>query len=1098
MFVVGNEYENRRGQYVVLEIKGKRMLARYADGEAVWLEMSVQERILSNMGSGRIPRIDEIQAPGYRRHSSDAESRIWSQYEEWNSKIYGWYFGPGVSGRLAYLDVDEQELTQITSKNDAANSSMEDFVGAVKRTLELRKGDLLDRHFEKVYEWRQAGHPPPPPFIGLLALFCLAAQRMRGDRKFNASNYYDRLAGLLLGVSYTERQKQALTIGFRRAHFLWDELELWLIERGGSHGLPSALPMYGLSHIGYPISQSLLRSHDRQKLADLFLNGGLSPGHAISPRDMERLMDPWIATSALSQSAKTSWENGPARHRMAEVASQELSNWDGTVPETSHGERETATTQIAIEARVLRGPAPRIIWSIAFRMPANTQIATFDACENSQGLPLPLSDAYARSVEAQSGLLDGWSESITEVSMADFLVSRLEMAPRGGGSRAVWIPRKALVLVWDDETKVYRSKHHLEFGNRSLVLAHSSVYDKVSEALSSVDSGGMGRIPDPWGVPEGWVALQNVRPRRILDTGGDPDLECLVPAVWSSVEWNEGIALPGRKQWLSSRLPKVSVNSIDEVHKLNVELVKKSLRTPSEAESTFEVVGNAIDIDLAALKLADGVYGLNVMAYRRETDSTGDYLARRTFEAKSPDSGLGNGPESLLHRSDSPSWTISAAPPESTPEQPSVTVTGALALPECASAEGVEDLPHVLGNMTEARDENLMGPGPLLFRTHESAEECFGPGHLFVLKPVLTMGEFQRSNTPGECKWCGLKKTFRPKEWSKVMARESTRSQSAQPKVSSSSAPIVRPATAIGVSVGDHDGLLDACLTMGGGPWRHFELLARQASDAPAFPLESVQLMSALGHIDIELEPSGRRVKQWKVAPSVLVITAHGHLYLAGHRSHRLIESIGDAVRKAGGRLDVRTGEEGPTAYWITGLGQEAVPSVVESVKEDSGETLLVAMRPDFTIAKALTPLRDVLATAHTASGPLEADLFDASTASWAAGSATVSDGLYRTDAMPRSYLFRRDRIWYQVSYRIGKYLASAFEGKSLLAYNVQDLQLECPLGAQLPALYERAVVLSSGLPPLIDRRQSKVFYRRVPRDVASSVWLAIYGDLTS
>ena len=49
----------------------------------------------------------------------------------------------------------------------------------------------------------------------------------------------------------------------------------------------------------------------------------------------------------------------------------------------------------------------------------------------------------------------------------------------------------------------------------------------------------------------------------------------------------------------------------------------------------------------------------------------------------------------------------------------------------------------------------------------------------------------------------------------------------------------------------DYDGLLEACCALGGGPWSHFELLARQSIDS--FPQEIIQLLSALGHIDLEL-----------------------------------------------------------------------------------------------------------------------------------------------------------------------------------------------------------------------------------------------------
>ena len=296
------------------------------------------------------------------------------------------------------------------------------------------------------------------------------------------------------------------------------------------------------------------------------------------------------------------------------------------------------------------------------------------------------------------------------------------------------------------------------------------------------------------------------------------------------------------------------------------------------------------------------------------------------------------------------------------------------------------------------------------------------------------------------------------------------------------------------VQLPDYDGLLEACLTAGGGTWPRFELLARQASNTPAFPYEAVQLFSALGHIDLELDPAGRHLKQWKVAPPVLVTTASEHMYLAGYRSPRLLETIKGAVQEHGGTFTAVHSKDGPAAYWITGLDQKSLVVVVETVNGNAAVQLVTANRPDRSIAGALVPLRSVLAQGRTVSGPVMADPFDVAKASWATRAFADSDGLYRTESMPRSYLLRSGRTWHEVSYRTGKHLAGAFAGKSLLAYDIQNQQLECPLGAQLPGLYERAAVLSTGLPPVIDLGQAKVIYRQVPRDVASTVWAAVYG----
>ena len=47
---------------------------------------------------------------------------------------------------------------------------------------------------------------------------------------------------------------------------LWRELNRWLEEHDGEHGLPTANPLDRRVHIGYPLSQALIRENDRRLL----------------------------------------------------------------------------------------------------------------------------------------------------------------------------------------------------------------------------------------------------------------------------------------------------------------------------------------------------------------------------------------------------------------------------------------------------------------------------------------------------------------------------------------------------------------------------------------------------------------------------------------------------------------------------------------------------------------------------------------------------------------------------------------------------------------------------------------------------------------
>ena len=48
-FEVGQQYENRKGKYEVLEIEGDDMLIRWDAGEEATTTMTMQRRIIDNM-----------------------------------------------------------------------------------------------------------------------------------------------------------------------------------------------------------------------------------------------------------------------------------------------------------------------------------------------------------------------------------------------------------------------------------------------------------------------------------------------------------------------------------------------------------------------------------------------------------------------------------------------------------------------------------------------------------------------------------------------------------------------------------------------------------------------------------------------------------------------------------------------------------------------------------------------------------------------------------------------------------------------------------------------------------------------------------------
>ena len=1115
MFEIGKEYRNRKGSYVVLSIQRGVLRVRYEDGSEATLNAVDQERIISNMRRGNrsnppgesartslnAKRNLATQAPRRVRKKDlgAASARSWDRYELWNTAIFEFFFNRHMSDQFVYIDVDDDAIDSLAPDGTARSSPAQDFIEAVKDTLGQLGNNLFAPHFVRMDSWKAEGAHTAPPFLGLLASFCLAAQRMQSDGEYSSSNYYARLGPILLGPSYQSNQRQGLQREFSRAHELWEALEAWLWEKAGELGLPSAQPMSGLAHVGYPISQSLLRAQDRRKLVEFFWSSGLYPGQQVSALDFERLLDYWVPRSNLSSATKTRWSNRSARRKMAEIASLELSTWNGSLPDKESSPESMVTAPIALQVRVVGGPRRRLDWDVVFRVPSELPEITYEAVSDERRLPRT-GEPY-QSVTVTQGLSGRWSDPIPDVSIGDFLVSQVELVEREGRNKVRWQPQKVLALGWDDELKVYRSLPHLEFAKRGMVIAFESVASTVESLLSRVDLGDMTRVPDSLRVPQGWAVFDNVHLSRVPDTGGDTDLSPLVPEITSTVEWVGGIAFPGRKQWLSSRLPVISANSIDEVEELSASVDTKSAFNSvvgNRVQPRSTVAGNALDLDLSEWDLPDGVYGLVVSGHQSSNGNRVFDLARETFEIRSPASRFPPATAPLAYCSDSRLWPLSASTIENddngTPTRG--VVRGAVIDREqhLPAAEGT--LPQVLDSVSKHLDEDPVVPTEKLNRNIPGVTNCFIGVHHWVYDPVRDLADYYRPHK-GVCRNCGKKDIVGPQSFQALLSRESTRPKLPNLPKSQTMRDTGPHSESNGVDAVDFDGLLEACFTWGSGTWSHFQLLACQVSSDQWFPYEAIQLFSSLGHVDVEWDLGGTVPLRWAVSPPAVVTTGHEDAFLAGYRCAGMMEALRPLVESHGGNWVTDINANGPTTYRVTGIPQGTLRSIIGSIGGDGSTAWHFSDRPDQSIANSLPPLWDVVEAGREVDIPSSIEYFDVGTARWSPGLVSGPDGLYRTNSLHRLYFLKVRGVGRQVSYRSGKHLAGTYHRRVLLAYEPLTNRLECPLGAQLPGLYERAVVLSSGSPPELDWRNRKVAYHRVPVSVAQAVWSKI-TDLQS
>jgi hypothetical protein len=187
----------------------------------------------------------------------------WERYDVWNHAI-ATYITAGIQrGSTVYLSIDDEVLGQIHRRLlTHEDQPPEEFLKAVKqrvvlgRRVELKRIRGRNRHGE-------------PNGVAFLAAMVLAASRMAEDEEdeIASSNYFTRFCEVL-DIDQDGGRPLGMRFGAEAEEPLWREWIVWLGEIGL---ISSARPGEGSTrYINYPISQTLLRRTDRDRLCRLF------------------------------------------------------------------------------------------------------------------------------------------------------------------------------------------------------------------------------------------------------------------------------------------------------------------------------------------------------------------------------------------------------------------------------------------------------------------------------------------------------------------------------------------------------------------------------------------------------------------------------------------------------------------------------------------------------------------------------------------------------------------------------------------------------------------------------------------------------------
>ncbi len=980
-----------------------------------------------------------------------------SEYQRLTDAISEAMFGAAAAGRPVYTLPDPETLSEALELAGVQDKGVEALADVVRRSLNV------DDHGVAPFRWQaeaarvhQRQPSKTPPALPLLVLLAIAAEQMQADADLAAHNYYSRLHRLLKVPADSHYRVEN---NYRQsADLLWGSLNSWLEAWEGERGIPTAYAVGAHAFIGLPMSQAVVRRHDRSGLHELFAIEGLTPGLRMSADDMSPLIDPYASASPswpLSAHLSRLWRVPAARERIVDAACLELEAWDGSGIDDVASVRPAVTTRLLAFLRTF----PRKSIEFNLMLPYRSEqpdIARFKIEDEESVVP-------TISGPGSSTRLSG-----VQVVVADSLIGEHLQGEFGDDDSRPFArrPKRVTPLRWDDLQGAFVEVERISLGEDSLVLARSEARQRVEAHLTSHARPGWVELSDLPSAPEGWLIYQHVQILSAPAGQVHVDLLPLSPRARTSLTLRGGFVLPGLlRKWSVLEPPEV-VALAAGASSVCIRLYSGTRIAPDAAIAEFLQPGELAVLTLDNRQLSDGEYVVAMFVDAASKPSSTALLRLRS--ASTPQFRVEDVDIRLVYSPDStPRWPLTAGPAEWPAH-----VNGARVLGLPASADERDGVMHEFAprsRSTVASTTQKMRLGIPL-----AADSCLVTGmHRFLLPPALP-GRAPTRTVEGECSTCGLVRRFAATPWA-AKKKDVERTAIAVPDI-----PPVHES-----DEPDFEVAFDALNHLGAGSFGIFERIAAQVEGSGLFADSFLRRLEVVGHVDVARDDY-LRVTEWAINKSTLVPIDDGRWVLIGSRSAALLDRLKELL---GGVAEVNLTVDAELSR------VEVVGELLNSELAAAGVAVLETS-PARAIVKALPLLSDVAASLKRIVVPSyrNAEYWDTASAKWLQAETLAKQGAYRLKDFASIYAIRTAEDIAGGTIGIGnaqvvKHIANMWAGDPLVGYNARSGSVVTPLGADLPVLYGRALALCSGRAPREIVEHRILQYPSVPRDIADAIF---------
>lgn len=523
-------------------------------------------------------------------------------YNSWNDAIGKFFFNPENADKLVYLQIDSDTLKEIAKSLNIPPEQAEPLFVQLIRSLLASNDEPLRNIRRQTNQWWTLRDQKPndyPPCIGLLAFSVLVASKMYTDKDlgFSSGNYYRHLEDLLNGKWKTFRTE------FQGLDNFWEKLNQWLTEK--NYGIPTASNWKGREHVGYPISQVLLRQVDREKLPSFFQSCGWQPTDpTIQEVEIREQLQLWAkkSTCKLTKTCQNILKNNDqeAINQISKMVLAEYQKWDGSDIDGEGNPSVQMRLQLEVTSQKFR---------TQLYIPAPTKFPEgFYTLANGKKYDLK------RDPEVPN-----WFEPLDNDT--DLLKPFLQGNPvriYQGKYQLQLPPQKIIPFQEDEDIGGWVSCNQPKFNMLHIILCHREYKEQVESFLKNFAQSGFQSKTSSQPIFKDWVCFTGVKLIQTPPEELTGEIAILTPSRRIRIKFEGGLAIK-RGVWVRGNEPNLTLDldhetpepifvdgleiALDssktlDLSKLNLEKGKHEIRIGSQTR-TFETVDldNAQDVN---------------------------------------------------------------------------------------------------------------------------------------------------------------------------------------------------------------------------------------------------------------------------------------------------------------------------------------------------------------------------------------------------------------------------------------------------------------------------------------------------------------------